>query len=233
MWTWIKLTDESFAALRNAKVPEVVLEKIAILKNKDLTRKDLAREITKALDTIEFELYQELIFIHAVQSTREESLLERLACLGCIIYALFCFVFALLLIPSIRRIEHAESILAISLWTLGILFAVVRILGFRIQKRLPPGHRDSLPEESTFFQTGNKKEEYSIPNIRTRAFWVPLLIWLGFSSVVLGLMIYQVIACSGCFLELLSMIALAIKWKRNCKTSKSSASKPPQNIDSD
>jgi hypothetical protein len=71
------------------------------------------------------------------------------------------------------------------------------------------------------------KKEYYTPNIRTRAFWIPFLLLLGFSSVVLGLKIYQVIACSGCILELLGPIALGIMWKRNCRP----AAGPPRNAD--
>ncbi len=47
--TWFKLTDQTFTALRDAKVPDALLAKLNPLKNKELYRDDFAKEINKVL----------------------------------------------------------------------------------------------------------------------------------------------------------------------------------------
>ena len=66
MWKWFKLTDETFIALMNANVPDTVLVKLMPLKNKDLSRRDMVKEITSVLNADEMEYYQDLILNHAV-----------------------------------------------------------------------------------------------------------------------------------------------------------------------
>lgn len=60
-----KLTEQTFLALKNAKVPETVLEKLNPLKNKEMSRGDLLKEITKVLNTNETKQFQDIVLIHA------------------------------------------------------------------------------------------------------------------------------------------------------------------------
>lgn len=61
-----KLTDQSLAALRMAKVPETVLVKLAPLKDKELSREDFVREITSALNKEETERFQHHVLNHVL-----------------------------------------------------------------------------------------------------------------------------------------------------------------------
>jgi hypothetical protein len=49
--TWFKLTDQTFTALRDAKVPDALLGKLNPLKNKELYRDDFVKEVNKVLST--------------------------------------------------------------------------------------------------------------------------------------------------------------------------------------
>lgn len=66
---WLKLTDQSFAALRNENVPEAVLLKLTPLKDKEFSREDLAKEIDTALNADETKQFQSLILNFATMST--------------------------------------------------------------------------------------------------------------------------------------------------------------------
>ncbi len=60
-----KLTDQGFAALRKANVPETVLSKIDALKNKAFSRQELVEAITKALDKNELTQFQDIVLKYA------------------------------------------------------------------------------------------------------------------------------------------------------------------------
>jgi ABC-type phosphate/phosphonate transport system substrate-binding protein len=60
-----KLTDQAFVALRDANVPDAVLAKLNPLKNKELSRGDLEKEITKVLNKDETKQFQDMVLIHA------------------------------------------------------------------------------------------------------------------------------------------------------------------------
>ncbi|HEV3385845.1 MAG TPA: hypothetical protein VG097_13595, partial [Gemmata sp.] len=57
-----KLTDKTLAYLRDSKVPESVLSKLAPLKGKDYSQEEFNREIEKALNTDELERFKKIIF---------------------------------------------------------------------------------------------------------------------------------------------------------------------------
>jgi hypothetical protein len=308
MWKWFKLTDDSFAALRNANVPDTVLEKITLLKNKDLSQRDLAKEITKALDTIEMVLYQDLILNHAIELQGKALRLKRFnRCLIILrVIAISLFV-SLCISAGLLHLKIISAILVFTFMILGFLSVVLDIQRNELLKKIKPGSEEDYSEEFSslghhpaklkpalllpfslrtriliylgilavdyvLMRTGvfngffdcfvllaslfmipmalfikfpqydpnatidpdwqpKTKKDYYVPNIRTRACWAPFLLWLGFSSVVLGLMIYEGIACSGCLLELLGLIVLAIKWKRNCRASNRPATETPHDMD--
>ncbi len=62
---WFKLTDQSFTALRRANVPEVVLTKLNPLKDKELSRESMVKEITKILNEKERKQFQDKILNNA------------------------------------------------------------------------------------------------------------------------------------------------------------------------
>jgi hypothetical protein len=59
------LSNESFTALRNANVPDEVIEKLTSLKNKQFTRDNLTNEINEVLNAADSEKNRELILSHA------------------------------------------------------------------------------------------------------------------------------------------------------------------------
>jgi len=77
---WFKLTDQTFAALRNANVSESALMKLNPLKNKKFSRRDLVEEISKTLDTDELKQFQGIVLNNAFADARqpEYSRLARL-----------------------------------------------------------------------------------------------------------------------------------------------------------
>jgi len=309
MWNWIKLTDASFASLRDAKVPEAVLEKLTHLKDKDLSRKDLAKEMSKVLDTIEFEMYQEHILTHAVKLEGNARRLKRInRCLVILPVFFIIDVIACLVLAKFLILPKIVPLMMVALGMMaGFLGLVLGATRNQILQKIRPGSDEDYSEEFSLghhpakfkpvlllpfslrtriliylgalavefvlIRTGvlnglfaffvgfatliflpfllfvkqlrydpnapiepdwqpQTKKDYYVPNIRTRAFWIPFLLWLSFSSVVLGQMIYQVIACLGCILELLGPIVLGIMWKRNCRPTHRPAVGPPHNMDS-
>ncbi len=62
---WFKLTDQTFASLRSGSVPEAVLVKLNPLKNKELSRAGLVKEISEALNADERKRYQQIILNQA------------------------------------------------------------------------------------------------------------------------------------------------------------------------
>jgi len=62
------ITDQSFVALRNAKVPDAVIAKLNPLKNKELSRGDLEKEIIKVLDQDEKKEFKDMILVHIANS---------------------------------------------------------------------------------------------------------------------------------------------------------------------
>jgi hypothetical protein len=112
--------------------------------------------------------------------------------------------------------KHTTKVFFAISFVFALPYVVSRILESIIQRRLPPGHPAKWPEVSPPEQQQEEKE-YFVPNIRTRAFWYPFLLWLGLSSVLVTLMAYDILFCPGCVFLPLGMLALAITWKRNCR----------------
>jgi len=77
----MRITDQALIAMRNAKLPEVVLGKLQSLKDKDMYRPDLQREIDKLLDEEETKEFRDTILSHlpngAGRRLRAEERLER------------------------------------------------------------------------------------------------------------------------------------------------------------
>ncbi|HEV3386412.1 MAG TPA: hypothetical protein VG097_16435, partial [Gemmata sp.] len=68
-----KLTDRSFTALRDAKVPEPVLSKLTPLKDRGFSQKALVEEINKVLNTDDKNQFRQLILKHADSRKEEEN----------------------------------------------------------------------------------------------------------------------------------------------------------------
>jgi hypothetical protein len=59
------LTDETFAVLKSENVPELTLEKLMDLKEKEMSREELLREIAKVLNADDQERWKRSIQRHA------------------------------------------------------------------------------------------------------------------------------------------------------------------------
>ena len=64
----LKLTDHAFAALRHEHMPEPVLSKLNVLKDKELSKEDLRRKIGTVLDPDENEQWEKPILRHAAKA---------------------------------------------------------------------------------------------------------------------------------------------------------------------
>ncbi len=64
-----KLTDHAFAALKRERVPEPVLSKLNVLKDKALSKEDLVRKVSTVLNPDEKELWEKRILNHAAKTT--------------------------------------------------------------------------------------------------------------------------------------------------------------------
>jgi tetratricopeptide (TPR) repeat protein len=69
---WLKLTDQTFSDLRKASVPEAVMLKIEPLKNKDLSRGDLVKEISKVLNPDETMQFLDKIVNHSLAGDKPD-----------------------------------------------------------------------------------------------------------------------------------------------------------------
>ena len=60
-----KLTDQALKELRQAKVSETVVAKLAPLKDKELSREEIQKELVKVLDSEEIKQFQNTILNHS------------------------------------------------------------------------------------------------------------------------------------------------------------------------
>jgi MFS family permease len=65
-FTRFRITDEALATLRNLQVPESILKKLAVSKNKKFAREEFVGQLREILDSRERKEYQQLLMDHTV-----------------------------------------------------------------------------------------------------------------------------------------------------------------------
>jgi len=228
MWKWFKLTDETFIALMNANVPDTVLVKLMPLKNKDLSRRDMVKEITSVLNADEVEYYQDLILNHAVMLKGNARRLKRVNRLLIILLVLNPTIFLSVFISSkLLHVKIVTIILMIAWIIVAVSIIVTSGLRNDILARVTPWSEEDYSDEYSFFGGHPAKRLPPVlPSLRVR-----FVVWLGSSVFIVAMVMMRIFDFGPCcFIPWAFLMFFILPWIFRTPSHPSSSPSNPQQL---